>query len=102
MYSTLSTQSFYAYSVIHAQLEYSYHSDSSSSQFSSFAATVSIRASVSATINQSIHIKNQHARFFFLSAFVSNQHARSASLFVISASIFRNSTSIDENYYELT
>jgi hypothetical protein len=102
MYSTLSTQSFYAYFVIRAQLEYNYHSNSSFSQFSSSAVTVSIRASESATINQSIRIENQHVRFVFLSAFVSNQHARSASSSVISASIFRNSTSIDENYYEST
>jgi hypothetical protein len=102
MYSTLSTQSFYAYFVIRVQLEYSYHSDFSFSQFSSFITIVSIRASESATINQSIRIENQHARFALLSAFVSNQHARSASSFVISALIFRNSTSIDENYYEST
>jgi hypothetical protein len=102
MYSTLSTQFSYAYSVIRAQLEYSYHSDSSFSQFSSSIVTVSIDASESATINQSTRIENQHARFVFLSAFVSNQHVRSASSFVISASIFRNSTSIDENYYEST
>jgi hypothetical protein len=102
MYSTLSAQFSYAYSVIRVQLEYSYHSDSSFSQFSSFAATVSIRASELATINQSIHIENQHARFVLLSASVSNQYARSASSSVISASIFRNSTSIDENYYEST
>ncbi len=102
MYSTLSTQFFYAYSVIRAQLEYSYHFDSSFSQFSSSAVIVSICASESATINQSIRIENQHARFAFLSAFVLNQHARSASSFVISASIFRNSTSIDKNYYEST
>ncbi len=102
MYSTLSMQFFYAYSVVRAQLEYSYHFDSSFSQFSSFAAIVFIRASESATINQSIRIENQHARFVLLSAFVSNQHARSASSSVISASVFRNSTSIDENYYEST
>jgi hypothetical protein len=102
MYSTLSVQSLYAYSVVRAQLEYSYHSDFSFSQFSSSAVIVSIRASESATINQSIRIENQHARFVFLSASVSNQHARSASSFVISASVFRNSTSIDENYYEST
>jgi hypothetical protein len=102
MYSTLSIQSSYAYSVVRVQLKYSYHSDSSFSQSSSSAATVSIRASESATINQSIRIENQHARFVFLSASVSNQHARSASSSVISASVFRNSTSIDENYYEST
>ncbi len=39
-------------------------------------------------------------RFVFLSVSVSNQHARFASSFVISASIFQNS--IDENYYEST
>jgi hypothetical protein len=72
MYSTLSAQFSYAYSVIRAQLEYNYHFDSSFSQFSSSAATVSIRASESATINQSIRIKNQHARFVLLSASVSN------------------------------
>jgi hypothetical protein len=102
MYSTLSVQFFYAYSVIRTQLEYSYHSDFSSSQFSSSAAIVSIRASESTTINQSTRIENQHTRFVLLSASVSNQHARSASSFVISASVFRNSTSIDENYYEST
>jgi hypothetical protein len=102
MYSTLSMQFFYTYSVVRVQFEYNYHFDSSFSQSSSFAATVSIRASESATINQSIRIENQHARFVFLSASVSNQHARSASSFVISASFFRNSTSIDENYYEST
>jgi DNA-binding NarL/FixJ family response regulator len=102
MYLTLSAQFFYAYSVIRAQFEYNYHSDSSFSQFSSSATIVSIRASESATINQSIRIENQHARFVFLSAFFSNQHVRSASSFVISASIFRNSTSNDENYYEST
>jgi hypothetical protein len=102
MYSTLSMQFFYAYSVVRAQFEYNYHSDSSFSQFSSSAVIVSIRASESATINQSTRIENQHARFVFLSAFVSNQHAHSASSSVISASIFRNSTSIDENYYEST
>jgi hypothetical protein len=92
----------YAYSVVRVQFEYSYHSDSSSPQFSSSAAIASIRASESATINQSIRIENQHARFALLSASVSNQHARSASSSVISASVFRNSTSIDENYYEST
>jgi hypothetical protein len=102
MYSTLSMQFFYAYFSIRAQLEYNYHSDFSFSQFSSFVAVVSIR--VSESVNQSIRIENQHARFalLFVFAFVSNQHARSASLFVIHASVFRNSTSIDENYYEST
>jgi hypothetical protein len=101
MYSTLSMQFSYAYSAIRVQFEYSFdHHDSQSSQFSSSAVTVSIRASESATINQSTRIENQHARFVFLSASVSNQHARSASSSVISASVFRNSTSIDENYYE--
>jgi hypothetical protein len=95
-------QSSYAYLSIRAQLEYNYHSDSSSSQSSSSTATVPIRASESATINQSIRIENQHARFVFLSASVSNQHARSASSSVISASIFRNSISIDDDYYEST
>jgi hypothetical protein len=95
-------QSSYAYSVIRIQLEYSYHSDSSFPQFSSSAATASIRASEPATINQSTRIENQHARFVLLSASVSNQHARFASSSVISASVFRNSTSIDENYYEST
>jgi hypothetical protein len=94
-------QFFYAYSAIRAQFEYSFdHHDSSFSQSSSSAATASIRASESATINQSI--ENQHARFVFLSASVSNQHARSASSSVISTSVFRNSASIDENYYEST
>jgi hypothetical protein len=102
VYSTLSAQFFYAYFIIDTQFEYNYHSDSSFSQSSSSAVIVSIRASESTTINQSIRIKNQHARFVFLSAFVSNQYARSASSSVISASIFRNSTSIDENYYEST
>jgi hypothetical protein len=78
MYSTLSAQFSYAYLVIRVQLEYSYHFDSSFSQFSSSAATASIRASELATINQSTRIENQHARFVFLSAFVSNQHAHSA------------------------
>ncbi len=100
MYSTLSMQSFYAYSSIRVQFEYNYHSDFSFFQFSSSVAAVSIR--VSESVNQSTRINNQHARFVFLSAFVSNQHARSASSFVIHASIFRNSTSIDENYYEST
>jgi hypothetical protein len=97
----LSTQSrsSYAYSAIRDQFEYSYHFDSSFFQFSSFNI-VSIRAFESATISQSFRVENQHARFAFLSAFVSNQHARSASSFVISASIFQNS--IDENYYEST
>jgi hypothetical protein len=90
MYSTLSMQFFYAYFVVRVQLEYNYHSDSSFSQFSSSAVIVSIRAFESATINQSTRIENQHARFVLLSAFVSNQHARSASSSVISASIFRN------------
>jgi hypothetical protein len=102
IYSTLSAQFFYAYSVICIQLEYNYHFDFSFSQSSSSAVIVSIRASESTTINHSTRIKNQHARFVFLSAFVSNQHARSASSFVICASIFRNSTLIDENYYEST
>jgi hypothetical protein len=102
MYSTLSVQFSYAYSVVRAQFEYSYHSDSSFSQSSSSAATASIRASESATINQSTRIENQHARFALLSASVTNHHARSASSSVISASVFRNSTSIDENYYEST
>jgi hypothetical protein len=100
MYSTLSMQSFYAYFSIRAQFEYNYHFDSSSSQSSSSVAVVSIR--VSESVNQSTRIENQHARFAFLSASVSNQHARFASSFVISVSIFRNSTSIDENYYEST
>jgi hypothetical protein len=90
----------YAYSSIRAQFEYNYHSDSSFSQFSSSVAAVSIR--VSESVNQSTRIENQHARFAFISAFVSNQHARSASSFVISASIFRNSTSMNEDYYEST
>ncbi len=102
MYSTLSIQFSYAYSVVRVQLEYNYHSDSSFLQFSSSAAIASIRASESATFNQSIRIENQHARFVLLSEFVSNQHARSASSSVIFVSIFRNSTSIDENYYEST
>jgi hypothetical protein len=102
MYSTLSMQFSYAYSIIRTQFEYNYHSDSSFLQFSSSVATASIRASELTTINQSTRIENQHARFVFLSAFVSNQHARSASSSVISTSIFRNSTSIDENYYEST
>ncbi len=101
VYFMLSTQSrsSYAYSAIRDQFEYSYHFDSSFFQFSSFNI-VSIRAFESATISQSFRVENQHARFAFLSAFVSNQHARSASSFVISASIFQNS--IDENYYEST
>ncbi len=72
MYSTLSMQFSYAYFVVRAQLEYSYHSDSSSFQSSSFAAIASIRASESTTINQSIRIENQHARFALLSASVSS------------------------------
>jgi hypothetical protein len=100
MYSTLSMQFSYAYFSIRAQLEYNYHSDFSFFQFSSSVAAVSIR--VFESVNQSIRIENQHVRFVFLSAFVSNQHARSASSSVIHASIFRNSTSIDENYYEST
>jgi hypothetical protein len=58
MYSTLSAQFFYAYSVIRAQLEYSYYSDFSFFQFSSSAVIVSIRVSEFATINQSIRIEN--------------------------------------------
>jgi hypothetical protein len=101
VYFMLSTQSrsSYAYSAIRNQFEYNYHFDSSFFQSSSFDI-VSIRASESATINQSFRVENQHARFVLLSVFVSNQHARSASSFVISVSIFQNS--INENYYEST
>jgi hypothetical protein len=101
MYSTLSVQSSYAYSAIRAQFEYSfYHHDSQSSQSSSSVVAVSIR--VSESISQASRVDNQHTRSIFLSASVSNHHVRSASSSVISASVFRNSTSIDENYYEST
>jgi hypothetical protein len=91
----------YAYSAIRAQLEYNFdHHDFQSSQFSSSVVAASIR--VSESVNQASRVDNQHTRSIFLSASVSNQHARSASSSVISASIFRNSTSIDENYYEST
>jgi hypothetical protein len=101
MYSTLSMQSSYAYSAIRAQFEYSFdHHDFQSSQSSSSVAAVSIR--VSESVNQASRVDNQHIRSIFLSASVSNHHARFASSSVISASIFRNSTSIDENYYEST
>ncbi len=86
-----------AYSAIRDQFKYNYHFDFSFFQSSS-SDIVSIRAFEFATINQSFRVENQHARFALLSAFVSNQHARSASSFVISVSIFQNS--IDENYYE--
>jgi hypothetical protein len=101
VYFMLSTQSrfSYAYSAIRDQFKYNYHSDSSFSQFLS-SDIVSFRAFESATINQSFRVENQHARFVFLSASISNQHARSASSSVISVSIFQNS--IDENYYEST
>jgi hypothetical protein len=91
----------YAYSAIRVQLEYSFdHHDSQSSQSSSSVAAVSIR--VSESVNQASRVDNQHTRSTLLSASVPNHHARSASPFVISASVFRNSTSIDENYYEST
>jgi hypothetical protein len=89
----------YAYSAIRAQLEYDFdHHDSQSSQSSSSVAAVSIR--VSESVSQASRVDNQHTCSILLSASVSNHHARSASSSVISASVFRNSTSIDENYYE--
>jgi hypothetical protein len=94
-------QSSYAYSAIRAQFEYSFnHHDSQSFQFSSSVAVASIRASES--VSQASRVDNQHIRSILLSASVSNHHVRSASSSVIFASIFRNSTSIDENYYEST
>jgi hypothetical protein len=101
MYSTLSVQSSYAYSAIRVQLEYDFdHHDSQSSQSSSSVAAASIR--VSEPVSQAPRVDNQHTRSIFLSASVPNHHARSASSSVIPASVFRNSTSIDENYYEST
>jgi hypothetical protein len=73
VYLMLSTQfrSSYVYSAIRDQFEYNYHFDFSSFQFSSFDI-VSIRAFKFATISQLFRVENQHARFVFLFAFVSN------------------------------
>jgi hypothetical protein len=81
LYSMFFIQSFYTYSAIRIQFEYSYHFESESLTSVVFAA--SIRASEFVSISQvlqTLRVENQHARSIFLSDdLISNQHARSSS-----------------------